>query len=38
MRVVILPTEGEASNFEGQFIADYKNKNKNQGVGVDTVS
>ena len=38
MRVVILPTEGEASNFAGQFIADYMNKNKNPVVGLATGS
>ncbi|MDC0182114.1 glucosamine-6-phosphate deaminase [Candidatus Thioglobus sp.] len=38
MRVVILPTEGEASNFAGQFIADYMNNNKNPVVGLATGS
>ena len=38
MRVVILPTEGEASNFAGQFIADYINNNKNPVVGLATGS
>ena len=36
MRVVILPTELEASNFAGQFIADYINNNKNPVVGLAT--
>ena len=38
MRVVILPTEGEVSNFAGQFIADYMNNNKNPVVGLATGS
>ena len=36
MRVVILPTELEASNFAGQFIADYINNNNNPVVGLAT--
>ena len=36
MRVVILPTEVEASNFAGQFIADYINNNKNPVLGLAT--
>jgi glucosamine-6-phosphate deaminase len=38
MRVVILPTEDEASNFAGQFIADYINIHKNPVVGLATGS
>ena len=38
MRVVILPTEDEASNFAGQFIADYMNNNKNPVIGLATGS
>ena len=38
MRVVILPTEVEASNFAGQFIADYMNNNNNPVVGLATGS
>ena len=38
MRVVILPTEDKASNFAGQFIADYMNNNKNPVVGLATGS
>ena len=38
MRVVILPTETEASNFAGQFVADYMNNNKNPVVGLATGS
>jgi len=36
MRVVILPTELEASNFAGQFIADYINNNNNPVIGLAT--
>ena len=36
MRVVILPTELEASNFAGQFIADYINEKNNPVIGLAT--
>ena len=36
MRIVILPTELEASNFAGQFIADYINDNNNPVIGLAT--
>ena len=38
MRVVILPTEDEASNFAGQFIADYMNNNKNPVVASSAIN
>ncbi len=36
MRVVILPTKVEASNFAAQFIADFIKNNKNPVVGMAT--
>ncbi len=36
MRIVILPTEVEASNFAAEFIAEFINNNKNPVVGMAT--
>ena len=38
MRVVILPTKNEASDFAAQFISDFINKNKSTVVGLATGS
>ena len=38
MRIVILPTEVEASNFAAEFIAEFINNNKNPVVGMATGS
>ena len=38
MRVVILPTENEASDFAAQFISDFINENKSPVVGLATGS
>ena len=36
MRIVILPTEVEASNFAAEFITEFINNNKNPVVGLAT--